>query len=56
MAITPKITIELRDLPEVKARIKELEDALRQVKELAQKGYYYRIGSFIDKVLDPNQQ
>ncbi len=50
MAKMPEIII--KDLPEVKKRIKELENALREVKELTQKGRYYKIGSVVDKALN----
>ncbi len=49
MARIPEISV--KDFPEVKEHIKKLEDALREVKELVQKGRYYKIGSVVDRAL-----
>ena len=45
-------TIDVKNLPEVKQRITDLENALREVKRLVQQGRYYRINSLIDRVLN----
>ena len=38
-------------MPKDKERIKELEDTLREVRELVQKGMYYKIRYTINKVI-----